>query len=349
MVSTRQWILAKKPTNLPIFEGPDATFKLVDKHLPELQDGEVLVKVTHLSNDPAQRGWISPDIKPERLYIAPVEVNQVMASGGLAEVVESRSKSFKKGDAVTGFVGWNELAILSDKAVQPAFPILGGKKHQTLHLGAFGLTGLTAYVGLLDVGRVTKDDVLVISGAAGATGSMAVQIAKNIIGVKRVVGIAGTDAKCRWVESLGADVCLNYKSSSFAEDLIAATPDYATAYFDNVGGEILDLMITRLGRGGRIIACGAIADYNSVRSKTSGVKNWFEIIAMRLSVHGFVVLDFLAKAPEATKVLLRALEEGKLIVDGGEQVVEAKFEDVPKIWVTLFEGSNTGKLITKIQ
>ncbi|KAK5717231.1 quinone oxidoreductase [Elasticomyces elasticus] len=314
MVSTRQWVLAKKPTDLPIFEGPDATFKLVDKHIPELQDGEVLVKVTHLSNDPAQRGWISPDIKPERLYIAPVEVNQVMASGGLAEVVESKSRSFKKGDAVTGFVGWNELAILSDKAVQPAFPILGGKKPQTLHLG-----------------------------------SMAVQIAKKIVGVKRVVGIAGTDAKCRWVESLGADVCLNYKSSSFADDLIAATLDYATAYFDNVGGEILDLMITRLGRGGRVIACGAIADYNSVRSKTSGVKNWFEIIAMRLSVHGFVVLDFLAKAPEATKVLLKALEESKLIVDGGEQVVEVKFEDVPKTWVTLFEESNTGKLITKIQ
>ncbi|KAK5742371.1 quinone oxidoreductase [Elasticomyces elasticus] len=333
MVSTRQWVLAKKPTHLPIFDGPDATFKLVDKHLPELQDGEVLIKVTHLSNDPAQRGWIAPDIKPERLYIAPVEVNDVMTSGGLAEVVESRSKSFKEGDA----------------AVQPAFPILGGRKPQTLHLGTFGLTGLTAYVGLLDVGQITKDDVLVISGAAGATGSMAVQIAKKIIGAKKVVGIAGTDDKCRWVESLGADVCLNYKSSSFADDLIAATPDYATFYFDNVGGEILDVMITRLGRGGRIIACGAIADYNSVRSKTSGLKNWFEIIAMRLSVHGFVVLDFLAKASEATKILLRALEEGKLIVDGGEQVVEAKFEDVPKTWVTLFKGSNTGKLITKIQ
>ena len=130
--------------------------------------------------------------------------------------------------------------------------------------------------------------------------------------------------------------------------MIKATPDYANAYFDNVGGEILDLMITRMARDGRIIACGAISNYNSSIDKATGLKNWFEIITMRLRVRGFIVMDFLAKAPEAVKVLLGALQDGKLNVDGGEQIVKGSFEDVPKTWLTLFNGSNTGKLVTQI-
>lgn len=191
MVSTRQWILAHKPTDLPILEGENATFKLITKELPELQDGELLVKLLYLSNDPAQRGWIAPDIKPERLYIEPVALNAPMASRGIAEVVESKSARFKKGDTVIAFTGWSELSVVSEKTTQAAFEIPGGRP-KTLHLGAFGLTGLTAYFGLLEVGEITKEDVVVVSGAAGATGSMAVQIAKKIVGVKKVVGTSYT-------------------------------------------------------------------------------------------------------------------------------------------------------------
>ena len=161
--------------------------------------------------------------------------------------------------------------------------------------------------------------------------------------------MAGSDDKCKWVESLGADVCLNYKKSSFKEDLIKATDGYAEVYFDNVGGENLDLMLTRMKRGGRIAACGAITDYNT--SDKSGLKNWFEIISNRIEIKGFIVMDFLAqgKGPEAAKEMLSAAKEGKIKVgEGNETVVDTRFEEIPKTWMLLFEGANTGKLVTKL-
>lgn len=208
MVKTRQWILARKPKDLPQLEGKEPTFELKENDLPDLKDDELLVKLVYLSNDPAQRGWINKDVDPERLYVPPVKEGTPMHARGLAEVVESKSSKYSKGDIVIGSTGWSEHAILSAKSVQPATDLPGGLS-KTHYLGALGLTGLTAYFGLMEVGAVTKDDTLVVSGAAGATGMMVVQIAKKIIGCKKVVGLAGTDEKCKWVESLGADVCLN--------------------------------------------------------------------------------------------------------------------------------------------
>jgi NADPH-dependent curcumin reductase CurA len=178
-------------------DGPEQTFKLVEVDLPELQDDELLIKVTDLSNDPAQRGWIDPDLAESgRLYIPPVKVGAPMSARGLAKVVESKSEKYKKGDIVIASPGWTELAAVKANAVQPAKEIPGGKS-KTLYLGALGGTGLTAYFGLTEVGQAKKEDIVVISGAAGATGSVAVQIAKKIIGCKKVIGIAGTDEKCR--------------------------------------------------------------------------------------------------------------------------------------------------------
>ena len=210
MVKARQWILANKPRDLPQLEGSDATFKLVENDLPDLKDDEVLVKLVYLSNDPAQRGWINKDVDPDRLYVPPVKEGTPMHARGLAEVVESKSSNFKKGDMVITSTGWSEYAVLPAKQLRPATDLPNGLS-KTHYLGALGLTGLTAYFGLTEVGGLTKDDVLVVSGAAGATGMMAVQIAKKIIGCKKVVGMAGSDEKCKWVESLGADVCLNCK------------------------------------------------------------------------------------------------------------------------------------------
>lgn len=180
---------------------------------------------------------------------------------------------------------------------------------------------------------------------------MVVQIAKKVIGCKTVIGIAGTDDKCKWVQSIGADSCLNYKSSSFAKDLEKALPSpkgFATVYFDNVGGDILDLMLTRMAQGGRIAACGAISNYDKADDKTIGIKNWFEVVSMRIQVSGFIVLDFMDKWPAAMDTMRQAVADGKLQVEGGESVVKTKWEDVPKTWTQLFSGGNQGKLVTEI-
>ncbi|KAK4949587.1 quinone oxidoreductase [Elasticomyces elasticus] len=347
--TTQQWHLASKPTDLPELSGPNQTFKLVTTDLPALETDQVLVKALYLSNDPAQRGWISPDADPERLYVPPVKVGTVMHARGLAEVVDSQSERFKKGDTVLGSVGWSEYAVLNAKDVQPA-PDLPGGLSKTHYLGALGLTGITAYYGIKVVAETQASDTVVVSGAAGATGMMVVQIAKKMLGCKRVIGIAGTDAKCKWVESLGADICLNYKSSAFKDDLVRATEGFVDVYFDNVGGEILDLMFTRMARHSRIAACGAISAYNANSDRRAGLKNWFEVISMRIQVRGFIVLDYLSKMSEVLKEFRAALQEGKLKIDEqSEHVVEASFKEIPKTWLMLFDGSNTGKLVTSLR
>jgi NADPH-dependent curcumin reductase CurA len=286
---------------------------------------------------------------PERLYTIPVKLKTPMHARALCRIIESKSASIKKGTMVLAAPGWTEYAVLDAKAVQAA-PDLPGGLNITHYLGALGGTGLTAYYGLKIVAEAEPSDRVVVSGAAGATGSMVVQIAKKLIGCKRVIGIAGSDEKCRWVESLGADICLNYKKSSFKEDLVKETEGFIDVYFDNVGGEILDLMFTRMAKGGRIAACGAISNYNKNASKQDGLKNWFEVISMRIQIRGFIVTDYLSKRGEVLDIFSKAIEEGKLDIGAeSEQVVPAKFEDIPKVWMKLFEGSNTGKLVTAVQ
>ena len=207
--------------------------------------------------------------------------------------------------------------------------------------------GLTAYYGIKEIARAGKDDTVVVSGAAGATGSMVVQIAKHMLGCKRVIGIAGSQEKIDWVKSLGADDCLNYKDSDFAQKLAKATDGYVDVYFDNVGGDILDLMLTRMKRHGRIAACGAITQYN--KGEKDGIKNWFEVVSNRIEIRGFIVLDFVqaGKAGPATADLAQAFKDGKIKIDDkSETVVETKVEDLPKVWMTLFEGANRGKLVS---
>ncbi len=345
--STRQWLVTNKPTDTPELSGPNQTFTLQTASLPPVQEDQVLLKSLFLSNDPAQRGWITKDVDPARLYIAPVAQDAVMVAGSVAQVLESKSSKFSKGDKVLAPVGWAEYCVLSAEECQPCEEIPG--LSVTHYLGAFGMPGITAYYGTKVVARAGEGDTVVVSGAAGAVGSMVVQIAKKMLGCKRVIGIAGSEGKCRWVESLGADVCLNYKKASFKEDLFKETEGFVEVFFDNVGGEILDLMLTRLKRWGRVAACGAITDYNS--SEKSGLKNWYEIISNRIEVRGFIIFDFLAegKGPEVVKQLVTAVKEGKIKVDEeNETVVETKFEDIPKTWMLLFEGANTGKLITKL-
>lgn len=220
----------------------------------------------------------------------------------------------------------------------------------THFIGALGGPGLTAFYGLSDIVRTTSEDTVVVSGAAGATGSMVVQIAKHIIGCKKIIGIAGGEKKCRWVESLGADVCIDYKAPDFKEQLKKATDGFVEVYFDNVGGEILDFMLTRLKRYGRVAACGSVSTYNAPGSV--GIKNWFEIITNRLEVKGFIVTDAVVagKTGPMLQKLVEKVKEGKIkIGPETETVVPTAFEDIPKTWMMLFQGGNQGKLITAIK
>ncbi|KAF2097071.1 NAD(P)-binding protein [Rhizodiscina lignyota] len=354
--TTSQWVLAKKPTEHVVLSGPDATWTLKhDVPLPQLKDGEVLLQTLYLSNDPAQRTWIF-DVDPERLYAPPVNIGDVMrTTRNLCKVLDSKAEKLPTGSLVNASLGWTQYGVIDAKGLLPLQEIPG--LSIVHYLGAFGGVGLTALHGLTEIGHTTKDDAVVISGAAGGTGSMAVQVAKHLIGCKKVIGIAGGKEKCKWVESLGADVCVDYKSSAFVEDLKKATDGFVEVYFDNVGGSILDLMLTRLKKYGRVIACGTIANYNAAAGKNFGAEkdnrerigNWFEIISSRLEIKGFILSDRMDLFPGYIKTLVQAVKDGKLkLGDENNTIVDTKFEEIPKTWTLLFEGANKGKLLTKL-
>ena len=346
--TTKQWILASKPVGEPILSGPDATFKLQTAPLPPLKDGQLLCKVVYFSNDTGLRNFIQTTVAPERFYVPTVPLGSPMRSGIIAEVLESASPSFKTGDLVMDFhLGtWSEYVVLEAATSQPLAP-LPGNLSLTHFLGAFGASGLAAYTGLVKAGGVKPEHTVVISAAAGATGSMAVQIAVQILGVKRVIGIAGGEEKCAYVRDyLGAHACVDYKSPTFEEDLKAATPDEVDVYFDNVGGHVLDAMLTRVKRHGTIAVCGAVSSYNS--TEPMALKNWFELISSRITITGFIMLDYMDEAPAMVGTLIGAAAEGKIKLGDNETVVEASIEQQPEVWMRLFSGKNQGKLITKL-
>lgn len=347
---TRQWIVSNPPKTSVQLSGEDATFKLETADIPALNDGQVLVKTKWLSNDPAQRGWMQAGVDAERLYVPPVVQGDVMRSFGIGEVVQSKADNLKEGQLVSCTVCWQEYKVFEAKEVTPIEEDKEAGIRATHYIGAMGGPGLTAWWGLIEVVKATKEDTVVVSGAAGSTGSMVVQIAKHVLGCKRVIGIAGGEKKCKWVESLGADVCVDYKAADFEEQLIKATDGYVEVYFDNVGGEILDLMLKRVKRYGRVAACGSISTYNDPES--TKFKNWFEVIANRIEIKGFIVFDaFLkGKGKEVTDNVRNAVKEGKIQIEKqAETIVPTKFEDIPKTWMMLFEGGNQGKLVTELK
>lgn len=346
--STKQWILASKPTGAPVLSGPDATFKLQTTELPGLKEGQILVKVRYFSNDTGLRNFIQSTVAPERFYVPTVPVGSPMRSGIIAEVIESKSPKFKVGDLCMDFhLGtWSELVVLEADNSQALAP-LPQNLPVTHYLGAFGASGIAAYTGLYYAGEAKPEDTIVISAAAGATGNMAIQIAVKILKAKRVIGIAGSDEKCAWVrDQLGAHECINYKSPTFLEDLKAATPDEVDMYFDNVGGHVLDAMLTRMKKNGRIAVCGAVSSYNS--DEPMALRNWFELISMRISIRGFIMLDYMDKIPAILGELIGAVADGRIKLQDAETLVEARIEQQPEVWMRLFSGGNQGKLITKL-
>jgi hypothetical protein len=331
----RRIVLAERPTG----NVEEKTVRLEQLDVPEPGAGEALVHNRFLSIDPTIRTWMD-DVTG---YLPPIQIDEVVRSAAIAEVVRSTSDRYKPGQLVFGMTGWQDYAIADEgaRAMQPLPPGID----PTAALSVLGVTGMTAYFGLLDVGRVKEGDTVVVSGAAGATGSIAGQIAR-IKGAKQVVGIAGSDEKCAWLTNeLGFDAAINYKSDDVPTQLRDACPNGIDLYFDNVGGELLDICLAQLALRGRVVLCGAIATYNA-RGKIEGPRNYRNLIPRRGRMEGFIILDYLSRFPEGQAEVAGWLADGKLkfathIVDG--------LERAPEALNLLFTGGNTGKVIVRVE
>ncbi|MEI8126455.1 MAG: NADP-dependent oxidoreductase [Actinomycetota bacterium] len=316
----------------------DSVTELVSSSRPLCGVDEALIRVGILSIDPTIRTWM--DDAPG--YLPPIEVGGVIRSSGAGVVVESRSERYKVGDIVVGLTGWQEWCIASRSNVFSVLPSGMGLDLPTV-MNVLGSTGLTAYFGLLEVGSFSAGDVVVVSGAAGATGSIVGQIAKAR-GAKRVVGIAGGPEKCREVvEQYGFDECLDYREPKLSRRLRAACPDGVDLYFDNVGGEILDDVLLSLAMNGRVVLCGAISQYNS--QEIVGLKNTFMLIMRRGRMQGFIIFDFAARFAEAQIALAQLVLSGEVVHH--EHLVKG-LAAAPSALNLLFTGGNHGKTLVVV-
>ncbi|KJX99778.1 nadp-dependent leukotriene b4 12-hydroxydehydrogenase like protein [Zymoseptoria brevis] len=330
--------LASRPKN---HIGPD-TFTIKEHPVPNaanLKDGEVIFSSNYLSLDPAMRGWLNDT----RSYIPPVKIGAVMRGNGVGKILASRSSKFYEGETVSAMCGWSEVAVLKEDQVEKLN--LPSNATMTDSLGALGMTGLTAYFGILDVGKIKAGDFVVVSGAAGATGSVVCQIAK--LKGCTVLGIAGSDDKCKWlVDDLGCDGALNYKDPNFAKNFRAATKkQLIDVFFDNVGGEALDLALSRAKEHSRFVICGGISQYNT--KEAQGPKNYLMIISMRIRMEGFVVFDYEKQYPQAQKELAQWLADGK--IKRQETIIKGGIGKMPEALGSLFEGRNTGKMMVEVK
>ncbi|MDA9651960.1 NADP-dependent oxidoreductase [Pelagibacteraceae bacterium] len=332
-MQNKQWIL----NSFPVGEIKDNDLIFKDSNLAEINDGEVLIKNIYLSLDPANRGWMSGKAS----YVDAMQIGDIMRGGTIGIIEESRNEKFKKGDAVQYQGGWQEYCINDGKGLR-VIPLNTGLELPSF-LSVMGMPGMTAYFGLLDVLKPEKNETLVVSGAAGAVGSLVSQIAK--IKGCRVIGIAGTEEKCNWLKNdLKVDGVINYKTDNLNSTLKELCPNGIDMYFDNVGGEITEAVINRFNIGGRMSICGQISGYNS-ETLQPGPRNWINILVKRLKVQGFIVFDYQARAKEAFVDMSKWMAEGKLqhknhIVDGLENAVSSL--------KMLFSGENKGKMIVKI-
>jgi NADPH-dependent curcumin reductase len=334
--TNRRWLLKERPDGMV----ERANFEWVEEPVPPVGDGEFLVRNRWLSCDPAQRTWMEMDT-----YMPKLPLNEVMAGGAAGEVVESNHPDYAPGDVLSGLFGWQDYAVLDGGRVAGLFQpvkIPEGIEPQ-LALSLFGMTGLTAYFGLLDVGEAKEGDTVLVSGAAGAVGSVVCQIAK----VKgcRVVAIAGGERKCAWLrDELGVDATIDYKGEDVRTCLRERCPDGIDVFFDNVGEEILDAALARIARGARIVICGAVSGYNRLDGRP-GIRNYHMLITQRATMSGFLVFDFVDRTMEAITDLATWAGEGK--IKNQVDVVEG-LENAPDALRRLFTGENLGKQLVKV-
>jgi NADPH-dependent curcumin reductase CurA len=327
--------LAARPVGLP----KDGDWSYTEEPVREPDAGELLVEISHISLDPAMRGWMNAGAS----YIEPVEVGDVMRAGAVGRIVASEHPGFAAGEHVYGAFGVQEYALSDGDGVVKIDPALAPLP---CYLGTLGMTGMTAYFGLLDTGRLAETDTVLVSGAAGAGGSVVGQIAKiRTRPSGRVIGIAGGEDKCRWLtEELGFDAAIDYKAQDVRLALREAAPEGIDVYFDNVGGEILDAALTRLARHARIVICGAISQYNA--EAVRGPANYLALLVARASMTGMVVFDYAARFGEAAAELAGWMREGRLV--SREEVVDGGVAAFPETLLKLFAGENTGKLVLRV-
>ena len=330
MTTNRQARLAARPTGMP----KRSDWNFVDEALRDPNEGELLVKVTHISLDPAMRGWMNEG----KSYIRPVAIDEVMRAGAAGRVVASKHPGFKEGDEVAGNFGVQQYAISDGKGVRKVDTTFAPLER---YLGALGMPGMTAYFGLLDIGKPTPGQTVVVSGAAGAVGSVVGQIAK--IKGCRVVGIAGGADKCRYLlDELHFDAAIDYKSEDVKDALKRHCPTGIDVYFDNVGGDILEAALARLALHARIVICGAISQYNAT-SPPKGPANYLSLLVNRASMTGMVVFDYADRYAEGAREMAKWIAEGKLVAR--EDVVQGGIDAFHETLLRLFKGENLGKLV----
>lgn len=332
MRTNKQILLRKRPIGLP----SNDTWELVQTNLPEPKDGEFLVKCEYISLDPAMRGWLNDT----RSYIPPVQINEVMRAGGVGKIVKSNNSKFREGDYVYGQTGVQQYVITDGRGYHSVDPNLAPLP---MYTGTLGMTGMTAYFGILEIGELKEGDAVLVSGAAGAVGSVVGQIAK--IKNCKVIGIAGGADKCKYlIDELGFDGAIDYKNDDIKIKLKEYFPKGIDVYFDNVGGEILDLALGRLALHARVVICGAISQYNNT-SEVKGPSNYLSLLVSRASMKGMVVFDHAKDYGKASMEMGQWIKQGKLksredIYDGIENFYET--------FLKLFSGEKLGKLVLKV-
>lgn len=335
MTINRQWLLAARPHGMV---GPD-NFSYREAPLESLAAGQVLVRNQVFSFDPTQRNWMVD--RPS--YLPPVALGEVMRAGTVGEVVESKHPEFSVGDLVQTTGGWQDFAVVAPGQGPMGLTKLPEGVSPELMLSVLGITGLTAYFGMLDLGEPKAGETVLVSGAAGATGSVAGQIAR--IKGCRVVGIAGGSRKCDWLkEQAGFDEVIDYKSEDVAQRIAETCPEKWDVFFDNVGGPILEAALNHLNLYSRIVLCGGIANYNAI-DPVPGPNNLMNLVTNRGRMQGFIILDYLPRALEAVEALLGWVGAGELAY---EVDVQEGFENIPKTLQRLYTGENFGKQLLRL-
>lgn len=320
----------------PTGEAGRSDFTFADEPIPALDDGQLLVKIRYLSLDPAMRGWMN-DAKS---YIAPVALGDVMRAGGVGEVIASNNPKFAVGDHVSGMTNVQTHIVTDGRGFTKVDPALAPL---TTYLNVLGMPGMTGYFGLLESGQPKQGETVVVSGATGAVGATVGQVAK--IKGCRVVGIAGGKEKCDYaVKELGFDACVDYKNQDVRKGLKEACPGGIDVYFDNVGGDILDIVLTRINLKARIVICGAISQYNNT-TPVKGPSNYLSLLVNRARMEGIVVFDYALRFKEGAMQMGQWLREGKMV---SKEHVEEGIDRFPEALGMLFRGENFGKLVLKV-
>jgi NADPH-dependent curcumin reductase CurA len=326
-----QFRLAARPVGLP----KPSDWSYTEEPIPEPGEGEVLVKILYVGLEPAMRGWMNEG----RSYIPPVGIGEVMRGFAAGRVVASNFPGLAVGDHVSGMLGIQEYAVANGHALWKADAQLAPLE---AYLGTLGMPGMTAYFGLLDIGKPAEGETVVVSGAGGAVGGVVGQIAK--LKGARVIGIAGGSEKCDYVTNLGFDAAIDYKGEDVMEALGKLAPDGIDVFFDNVGGDILDAALAHLARNARVVICGAISQYNTT-STIKGPSNYLSLLVNHASMSGFVFSDYLDRYGEAVTELAGWLASGELV--SREDIAEG-LENFPETLLRLFSGENTGKLVLRV-